>query len=668
MTGLCHDIFLIAGLLCLISCGNTAGRLEKSLDLAGDNRPELEKVLARYSADPSDSLKYRAAVFLIENMPGHGYYDGKQLDRFLEYYPVLREIRSRRGGTIEDAVDSIRRKYGVFDLRTLRYHEDIRKVDSAYLCDNIEWAFKVLEEQPWGRNVSFDDFCEYILPYRVGNEVPVKWREMYYRLYNHLLDDFRSPDNPDRDDPAAAAKAITDSLSGPKQIIFTTSTPAPGLPSIGPEAAVYRCGSCRNLVDFDLYLCRALGIPAASDYMPFRGDGNVGHTWAAFPGKDGRLYCQDMGNPAVDVEEMRHLRKMKVYRRTYGVNDSLLALDIPEKERAGFLTVPRFADVTWQYAEDFHRKLSIGKEFLYEGKKPRTAYLCMSSRFLWVPVAAGRFRNGHAEFTDIDAETQVMRVAGIENGRFRFWSDPFYIAVSGDLHFYHPSDSLQDVTVFRKFPHLQELWLMRRMLGGVFEGSCDAVFADPDTLHVITELPGRLQVRVRPDSEGPYRYVRYFGPENGFCNIAELAVFDPYGRRLEGKPIGTPGSYHGDAAHDYTSALDGKPETSFDSNAAYGSWVGLDFGKPEKIGWIVYTPRNRDNYVRPGDEYELFYCDTVWKSAGTVVATADSILYEGLPSNTVYILENHTRGNQIRVFSYDDGEQFWLRPGADMPK
>lgn len=111
-----------------------------------------------------------------------------------------------------------------------------------------------------------------------------------------------------------------------------------------------------------------------------------------------------------------------------------------------------------------------------------------------------------------------------------------------------------------------------------------------------------------------------------------------------------------------------EPETSFDSNAAYGSWVGLDFGKPEKIGWIVYTPRNRDNYVRPGDEYELFYFDTVWKSAGTVVATADSILYEGLPSNTVYILDNHTRGNQIRVFSYDDGEQFWLRPGADMPK
>lgn len=663
-----HSILLVSCLLCIFSCSRSSSRLGHALALAGENRRELEKVMARYSANPSDSLKYRAAVFLIENMPGQGYYKGEQLSHFLEYYPVLRKVRSRKGSTIEEAVDSIRMKYGIFDFNTLEYCEDIKTLDSAYLCDNIDWAFKVWKEQPWGKSIDFNAFCEYILPYRVGNEVPVRWREMYYNRYNGLLDAFRSSENPERDNPAAAAQAITDSLTGPKNIIFTSATPAPGLPSIGPEAAAWRCGSCQDLVDFDLYLCRALGIPAAADYMPFRGDGNVGHTWAAFPGKDGSLYCQDMGNRTVDVEKMRRLRKLKVYRKTASLNDSLLALDIPKKERADFLKSPRFEDVTWQYAEDFHKKLSIGKADLYSGKKPRTAYLCMSSRFSWVPVAAGRFRYGGAEFTDIDAETQVMRVAGMENGRFRFWSDPFYITVTGEQYFYHPSDSLQDITVFRKFSHLQELWLMRRMRGGVFEGSNDPDFTRCDTLHIITELPGRLQVKVRPRNAGPYRYVRYYGPRNGFCNIAELAVLAPDGQQLSGKAIGTSGSYQGDSAHDYTSALDGNPATSFDYRHGYGGWVGLDLEKPEDIGWLVYTPRNRDNHVRPGDEYELYYCDTVWKSAGTVIATADSILYKGLPSNTVYILDNHTRGNQIRVFSYDDGEQVWLRPGTDFLK
>ena len=240
----------------ILSCTRYEPGLEQALALAGDNRIELEKVLTKYSADPADSLKYRAAVFLIENMPGHGYYRGKQLDRFLEYYPLLKEVRSRKGSP-DEAVDSIRRKYGTFDISALGYYEDIRTVDSAYLCDNIEWAFKVWLEQPWGINVDFNDFCEYILPHRVGTETPVRWREDYYDRYNHLLDDFRSPDNPDRTDPAAAAKCITDSLTGPGKINFTSATPAPGL------------------LDFDLYLCRALGIPAASDYMPFRGEDNV---------------------------------------------------------------------------------------------------------------------------------------------------------------------------------------------------------------------------------------------------------------------------------------------------------------------------------------------------------------------------------------------------------
>ena len=88
----------------------------------------------------------------------------------------------------------------------------------------------------------------------------------------------------------------------------------------------------------------------------------------------------------------------------------------------------------------------------------------------------------------------------------------------------------------------------------------------------------------------------------------------------------------------------------------------MHFGEPKHIGKIVYTPRNRDNHVHPGDEYELFYCDGNWKSAGRVTASSDSILYKGLPAGTLYILNNLSRGKDIRVFSYDNGVQEWDRP------
>jgi hypothetical protein len=63
-----------------LSCKRTD--LECALQLAGENRQELEKVLGHYSQNPADSLKLKAAIFLIENMPGHYSYEDNYRDVF----------------------------------------------------------------------------------------------------------------------------------------------------------------------------------------------------------------------------------------------------------------------------------------------------------------------------------------------------------------------------------------------------------------------------------------------------------------------------------------------------------------------------------------------------------------------------------------------------------
>ena len=85
----------------------------------------------------------------------------------------------------------------------------------------------------------------------------------------------------------------------------------------------------------------------------------------------------------------------------------------------------------------------------------------------------------------------------------------------------------------------------------------------------------------------------------------------------------------------------------------------MDLGRKRKIDHIVYTPRNRDNYIRPGDVYELYYCDRDWKSAGTICATADSLVFCGIPRNVCMFLRNHTRGVDERTFIYENGVQIW---------
>ena len=87
--------------------------LDIALQQAKNNRPELEKVLSYYRLHPADSLKYRAACFLIENMPYYTYYKGERLEQYLTFYSLLRETRGTNIAP-RAVVDSVYYMYGPF--------------------------------------------------------------------------------------------------------------------------------------------------------------------------------------------------------------------------------------------------------------------------------------------------------------------------------------------------------------------------------------------------------------------------------------------------------------------------------------------------------------------------------------------------------------------------
>ena len=62
---------LLYASLFIISCTNANKKLEIALKQSGSNRIELEKVISYYTKEKKDSLHLKAALFLIENMPGH---------------------------------------------------------------------------------------------------------------------------------------------------------------------------------------------------------------------------------------------------------------------------------------------------------------------------------------------------------------------------------------------------------------------------------------------------------------------------------------------------------------------------------------------------------------------------------------------------------------------
>ena len=130
------------------------------------NCKQLEGVLEHYSKNPADSLKLKAAQFLIANMEG----------KYSEYYNTPWQNIASALYRWNDIPDE-ERLLVKHDWGELKVEEDVKFITSEYLINNIELAFKVWMEQPWGKNISFDVFCEEILPYRVGKEPLENWRE-----------------------------------------------------------------------------------------------------------------------------------------------------------------------------------------------------------------------------------------------------------------------------------------------------------------------------------------------------------------------------------------------------------------------------------------------------------------------------------------------------------
>lgn len=640
-----------------ISGEETITSLEAALHSAGDNRQELEKVLRHYQKNPADSLKYKAACFLIENMPSYTYTVGEQLENYKTYFLSLKESKK----TPEEISDSIKKAFGPIGKLERKY--DIYEVDSAYLCHNIEWAFKVWKEQPWGKNVSFETFCEYLLPYRIDNEPLSYWREQYYKKYNSLLDSLKITDSLGVEDPVVVANYLLKNLPDLKYR-YTGTTPI-SFGHIGPEYVQYLTGSCKEVTDFEVYLFRALGIPCAIDFVPARSTVNAGHFWLVVIDKNGEDYMSEFPSALGLVRNSWWFswdETPKVYRSTFSVNRELYEkMAVFGEEVYPFWRVPKFIDVTQSYAYHYKKELLIPPSKLYKEKRDgKIAYLCISSRNNWVPIDWAEYDTDKLTFRNLKKGTTV-RVATYEKGILHFVTDPFYVdKETNEICFYSVDKEKHDVVLYSKYNLNDEDVFRSRLLGGIFEGSDQPDFSTKDTLFIIQSKPKHLQTVVRSWSNKKYRYFRYVDYFYSSCNIAEVAFYECKDTTaLKGRIIGTPGCYQNDGSHEYTNVFDGKTWTSFDYKESGGGWAGLDMGRQVQVERIMYAPRNRDNYIRPGDMFELFYCDREWKSAGIIRAAADSLKYCNIPKNALLYLRNHSRGESERIFVYKEGVQVW---------
>lgn len=615
--------------------------------------PSLNGILELYR---EDSLKYKAALFLLDNM---AYYQGVDSGEMKSTYKAY-EIFGTGQYTYQQALDSAEKLYGKpKNIQQMKWKPDV-DIEPGFLVSNIEWAFKVWREQPWGKNVSFDQFCEYILPYRLGNEELIPWREKIYYQFMPIIEKYKN--DPQIENPTFAAHIILDSLL--KAPFYFTGEMSANV-RIGPRIVDWRGGSCLDLCDMLVYIYRALGIPCGIEELPLRGNNNAPHFWNFLVDQHGQTWYFSMfywWHRLLKAEVYGDVYG-KVFRQRFSLNRNMIdSLHESLEKVHPIFRYPFFDDVTRIYATDKSFSIIVeDKSFTRKIKKGEVVYICMSNRYSWKPVGWAKFDGNKAVFKDCHGGTvYCIGTYDAVNNKLNPVSAPFSVnKENGKMEFYDIGKETENIVLLSKFGMIGEFFL-GRMVNGVFEGSNLASFEQKDTLFLIRETPYRLCTVIRTDSSKAYRYVRYLGPAGSHGNISEAAFYSSFNDSipLKGNILGPKDGATGD--HSYFNVYDGHTDTSYDYPFPNGGWAGLDFGEPKHIGKIIYTPRNRDNFIRKGDLYELLICrEGIWTPFDRQIATSDSLFFKGVPKHTLLLLRDLSRGEAERLFEYKNGSQLY---------
>ena len=639
-------IVTLVFLIVITGCDSSSA-LDRALDMAGDNRIELEKVLEHFK---DDSLKYKAAVFLIENMP---YQCGVIYEDTTRLYAYYRAVSS---SDIDPwrLCDSISNADGQFNPERKRVQTDLTDITSSFLIEHINTMFKAWMTQPWRNKIDFDTFCNHILPYRLRDEPLIPWARTLYERYNPVLDSLRN--SSDSTDMRAAATIMLRHLQK-QNIVFTHAVPQ-GV-NVGVRNVEWKIGDCKEFADILTWVLRSLAIPCGCDMMLVRGDNNVPHYWNYILDNDGQSWYGSIGYADTEYKapDTYWNPKGKVWRECYALNSEIYHM-LHAKTDAEFIhpsfRYPTKKDVTSLYANPKCRSFDISADKLYRlPDDDEPVYLCMSSSDKWIPVdiVEQKCDSNIIRIKNIEGDV-VFRVATALGDRLNFIAPPFLVdRQSGRIHWYDViPEETEQVCLLHKF-NLRTEPFGQNMVGGIFEGSNNADFNQCDTLHVIKEFPDRLYNRAYVLCSNVYRYVRYRGVKSGSSDISELTFMDHNGASIKGEPICNINE------PTMNNAFDGDPYTSFRTEEKE-AWIGLKFKNSSRISSIVFTPRNRKNYIQPGNRYELFYCDKDWISLGVKHAQGDSLLYD-VPRGALLFLRNHTEGNQERIFEYSNGKQKW---------
>ena len=651
---------------------------EYALELADKNAKELESIQRHYQ---NNKKKSTMSLFLINNMIGKQTVDSKSIEKSQLYFSsfiIYFNTQGRYKNDIQYIIcDSIKQLYPYAESHP-RYLSDLQHISADFLIRHIDYCFHIWQQYPWCKDIDFDTFCKYILPYTTSNCYWEQTADFFEQKYATLRDSVCHKSYKE------IGKIIAEDIDKTfvqNWVLFSQKHKGL-LPTTFENLAKAQIGTCLEANIYKIAALRANGIPAALNTFPNWGNANSPHFWTEIIGDEHieelydntqRPYISDsdilVDNifwkntysptvkdtlPHVSIQYCRTIPK--VYRINYEIQQNSLALRAKE-EIPDFFRNPGIEDITDKYivCKDIEVPLWDNKH------KKEYVYLCCYDDNNWIPVGWSIPRKKQALFTKVGVNVLYLP-AYYENGAIIPAGNAFILKENGELKCFSEEADKKEIsaTFYSKTPYRLHTALQAAGTVGTRFSVCNKKdLSDSLNVYTIEKLPFYEDSFKIPTNK-KYRYlVCDFQNTPAFqdaYSIAEIKIFGKNRQQLERKLTGTKGI----SDNKLENAMD-EDRVSFyqPDKSEKRQYIVFDLGQPREIEKVEFYPRSDDNRIVTGELYELFYWDKKWISLGRQYGKENRLAFHNIPQNALFRIHNHTRGKEHRPFTYEEGKQVW---------
>lgn len=646
----------------MVSCKPANNKLEYALKASSSNRKELERVLSHYQ---DDSLKLEAAVFLIENMPGHFRYP-PELDKI--YKPlydkhalISEKYNWEKPAAWRDEIDSLwkhdKNKYSLPKLQ-----QDIFTLSADWLIREIDLAFKSWKENGYTKGCSFETFCQSILPYRMLNGIIADdCRSIIYERHRNFFQDTVLP-----------FRDKIDSLLIQYASLKHNDYSAVSTPIYSAQTFEHiKRGLCDVKAWYNTLLLSSLGMAVTYDFIPAWGNRSNAHGWNAvimdgethpfepFWDDDRWKYKRIYNNKDIDFLWGK-FRLPKVYRHTFesyiegpNADKRVEVNDIPPFFRNIFMK-----DVSSEYFEATDITIPIQKP---TDRDMYYCYLCVFQASGFSPVQWGKIEKGRATFKGMGHEIVYFPMY-YSNGHFIPAANPFLINENGQYREMKRQEENKPVNVrmINTFLGNDEIQEARDLIKGAFLIGYNEEFKDRiDTLIYLNDSLHAFKTHFSLSSPGRHRYLKLINlPDT--TGLSEIYCYELQNEKpLRIPNIKTTASITSLKEEEYLDLITDRLSATgfkgyFNGNSRE---ITFDLGTEYLLGAIDIEPY-LESTLSSTASFELFYWDDKWISAGIKQGNDNCLTFDSVPQGTVYQLRR-PNWNNIRIFTNNDGQIEW---------